>query len=185
MKKTAYFAGAAVFAAALFLLSGCGQGGGPEIRLKSGSLKLYSPDFRENSLIDSEFTCEGKNISPALSWEGAPAGTKSFALTMKDPDAPGGNFDHWLIAYIPYSASGIPKGGPVPGGSLELANGMGNSGYTGPCPPSGTHRYIFTLYALDTEKLAAAAPANISETASSHAIAEARLTGLYKKIKQR
>jgi len=129
---------------------------------------LTSPDFRPNGPIQMEqvfggFGCTGKNLSPALSWSGAPEGTKSFALLVHDPDAPtgGAGWWHWLVVNIPASATGLPKdagnanGLNLPSGAFQVSTDFGSPGWGGPCPPVGDkpHRYIFTLYALKTERL--------------------------------
>ncbi|MFH1618747.1 MAG: YbhB/YbcL family Raf kinase inhibitor-like protein [bacterium] len=165
---------------ALLLACAC-SGNNGENSAATGTMKLASADFKNNKIMDSRFTCDGKNVPPELSWQGAPEGTKSFVLMVKDPDAPGGNFDHWLIADIPASVSGIPRGGPVPAGSRELDNGFRRTGYGGPCPPSGTHRYVFTLYALDTGRLEGVTAGNIVEMAEKNAMAKATITGRYKR----
>ena len=129
---------------------------------------LRSPDFRANGTLSMEqvfggFGCTGQNISPALNWSGAPAGTKSFALLVHDPDAPtgGAGWWHWLVLNIPASATGLPKdagkgdGSNLPAGAVQIATDFGMPGWGGPCPPVGdkAHRYHFTLYALSVDKL--------------------------------
>jgi Raf kinase inhibitor-like YbhB/YbcL family protein len=118
------------------------------------ALELTSPAFENQGVIPDIFTCQGQDISPALEWEGAPAGTQSFALICDDPDAPSGNWVHWVIYNISAGALGLPQG--VPGTqSLERGAKQGitdfqRPGYGGPCPPPGKpHRYFFKLYALD------------------------------------
>jgi Raf kinase inhibitor-like YbhB/YbcL family protein len=117
--------------------------------------------FADEQLLNG-FGCTGGNISPDLSWSGAPAATKSFALTMFDPDAPtGSGFWHWLIVNIPPSVTKLPKGAGNPGspglpaGALQTRTDLGVPGYGGPCPPAGDkpHRYQFTLFAVDVDKL--------------------------------
>jgi len=129
---------------------------------------LTSPDIQPNGPIAAEqvfngFGCSGQNISPALAWSGAPAGTKSFALLCHDPDAPtgGAGWWHWLVVNIPASATGLAKnagtadGKNLPAGAVQVATDFGGPGWGGPCPPvgHGPHRYVFTLYALGTERL--------------------------------
>jgi Raf kinase inhibitor-like YbhB/YbcL family protein len=115
------------------------------------------------------FGCSGGNLSPALSWSGAPAGTRSFALTVHDPDAPGGSgFWHWVIYDIPATSTallagaGDPAGGKAPPGALQARSDFGTRGFGGPCPPPGdkAHRYVFTLHALRVDRLGAAAGAS-------------------------
>ena len=131
----------------------------------AGPFTLTSPDVKAGGMIASTFVfnsfgCSGQNISPALSWHGAPAGTKGYVLTVYDPDAPtGSGFWHWVMYDIPASVTSLPQGAGAPGKQPEGAM-LGNSdygapGYNGPCPPKGDkpHRYIFTVYAVKTDKL--------------------------------
>jgi Raf kinase inhibitor-like YbhB/YbcL family protein len=122
--------------------------------------------------------CGGENYSPALAWTGAPAGTKSFVITVIDPD--GGNWLHWLQFNIPADATSLPEavGGPEVG--VKGKNSFGSLGYGGPCPPSGTHHYIFTLYALDaTLDLKEGAQLNdLTKAMDGHILAQAQLTGI-------
>ena len=111
---------------------------------------LTSKSFKNGSRIPSKFTADGQNISPQLEWQNPPAATKSFALTCIDPDAPSGNFIHWIVYDIPANVSSIEQGQKI---GRELPNSFGKIGYKGPSPPSGTHRYVFTLYALDIEHI--------------------------------
>jgi Raf kinase inhibitor-like YbhB/YbcL family protein len=126
---------------------------------------LTSPDIKPGGTIGDEFVfnnfgCTGQNVSPALSWKGAPAGTKGYVLTVYDPDAPtGSGFWHWVMYDIPASVTSLPQGAGAPGKSPEGAvlgnTDYGTPGYGGPCPPKGDkpHRYIFTIYAVNTDKL--------------------------------
>ncbi|VTU13158.1 putative kinase inhibitor [Variovorax sp. SRS16] len=128
---------------------------------------LHSPTIKPNStLSDAQvfngFGCSGKNISPALSWSGAPAGTRSFALTLYDPDAPtGSGWWHWVVYDIPATATGVPEGAGngdgkgLPAGSVQGRTDFGAAGFGGACPPAGDkpHRYVFTVYALKVDKL--------------------------------
>jgi len=110
-------------------------------------LRLTSPAFASNGAIPERYTCHGENLSPALRWTAPPKRTRSFALELHDPDAPlRGGFTHWLGWGIKPGARGLATGARPP---IEGANGSGEPGYTGPCPPSGVHRYRFTLFALD------------------------------------
>lgn len=151
-----------------------------QISQSAEKFTLSSRDFHNKGIIPSEFTCDGKNISPSLKWEGSPEGTKSFALTVKDPDAPGRTFVHWIVLNIPSKIDAIKKGVPVPDGAVELTNDFGDMSYGGPCPPSGTHRYIFTLYALNVAEIEAKA-SNADEVINKYVIAKTELTGLYKR----
>ena len=141
-------------------------------------MKLKSEDFEDNNEIPSEFTCDGRDVSPQLSWEDVPAETKSFTLSVADPDAPMGTFIHWLVFDIPKEVNNIARG-TVPGKQVE--NDFGKKDYGGPCPPSGTHRYIFTLYALDVEHLEDVDKNNFFSKVEEHTIGKAVLTGLYRR----
>lgn len=185
MGKSRLLIGAGV---ALSLLLGGGA--------SAASLKLSSPDLKGGGTVKDEqvlnsFGCTGQNISPALSWSGAPPGTKSFALTAYDPDAPtGSGWWHWVVFNIPANATGLPKNaGDVksnlaPAGSVQSRTDFGTPGWGGPCPPKGDkpHRYIFTIYALDVDHLDAAAdasPALVGFNLHFHTLARARLVGNY------
>jgi Raf kinase inhibitor-like YbhB/YbcL family protein len=134
--------------------------GAPEFKLLSTEL---TPGGRfEQRHVFNGFGCTGGNVSPALSWRGAPEGTKSFALTVYDPDAPtGSGWWHWVIVDIPSTTTALLAGagdaasGKAPKGALQLGTDFGKPGFGGPCPPPGEkpHRYVFTLYALKLEKL--------------------------------
>jgi len=143
-------------------------------------MKLKSKDFLDNSSIPSEFTCDGRNISPQLSWEDAPEETKSFALSVTDPDAPGGMWIHWLVYDISKELRKIERGS-LPEGARELVNDFGKRPYGGPCPPSGTHRYFFTIYALDTERLEGLNKRNFFDIVERRTIEKAVIKGLYKR----
>ena len=143
-------------------------------------MKLKSKDFVDNSSIPSEFTCDGRNICPQLSWEDVPDGAKSFALAVTDPDAPGGKWIHWLVYDISKELREI-KQGTSPMGAEEVENDFGRKSYGGPCPPSGTHRYFFTVYALDVEHLAGVKKRNFFDIVEEHSIEKAEIRGLYKR----
>jgi Raf kinase inhibitor-like YbhB/YbcL family protein len=117
-------------------------------------MELKSSAFEHGGMIPSRFTCDGEDISPALEWESLPEGTKSLALICDDPDAPVGTWVHWVYYNIPADSKGLPEKvetdeNPQCGGSQGRSD-FGSIGYGGPCPPGGTHRYFFKLYALDT-----------------------------------
>lgn len=146
---------------------------------------VSSPAFADGSPIPRRFTCDGPNISPTLTWEGAPEATASLALIVDDPDAPGGTFVHWVA----WDIDGAPAGGlaeAISGSAdapREGRNDFGRIGYGGPCPPSGTHHYRFTLYALDrTLSLGGSTTARQLRAAmAGHVLAEARLVGTYRR----
>ncbi|MGB8252962.1 MAG: YbhB/YbcL family Raf kinase inhibitor-like protein [Anaerolineaceae bacterium] len=117
-------------------------------------LIISSPNITDGGVMPSEFTCNGKDISPEIDWSGAPVNSKSYALVMVDPDAPGGTFTHWLVYDMPKSMILLPKRmtdlAKIIGGTKQGTNDFGKIGYSGPCPPAGeTHSYIITIYALD------------------------------------
>jgi Raf kinase inhibitor-like YbhB/YbcL family protein len=141
---------------------------------------LSSASFTGDSAIPQKYTCDGSSISPQLQWSGAPANTKSFALIMDDPDAPAGTFTHWVAFDIPANQTQIAEGAKNVGKSGK--NSAGQDGYTGPCPPSGTHRYYFTLYALDVASLGlneGASRAQVETAAKAHTLAVTQLMGRY------
>lgn len=115
-------------------------------------LKLSSPVFSPGGKIPRRYTCDGEDVSPPLAWTDSPAGTSSFALIMDDPDAPRGTWLHWVLFDLPASTRSIAEAVPARpapgGGGTHGKNSWGRSDYGGPCPPSGTHRYFFRLYAL-------------------------------------
>jgi Raf kinase inhibitor-like YbhB/YbcL family protein len=152
-------------------------------------LTITSSAFINGSAIPAVYTCTGKSISPALAWGEPPAGTQSFALIMDDPDAPSGMFVHWVIYNIPSASRGLPEafgGNPKPAdGSLLGRNGTGQPGYVGPCPPSGTHRYFFKLYALDTSLglSAGASKDELLKAMQGHILGQGELMGTFNKTK--
>ena len=143
-------------------------------------MKLKSQDFADGGSIPSEFTCDGRDISPQLEWEDVPEGTKSFALSVTDPDAYGGDWIHWFVHGISKDLRSIEQGS-LPEGAKEVENDFGKKPYGGPCPPSGTHRYVFTLYALSTGNLEGANKRNFLTKVEGHSIGKAVLKGLYKR----
>lgn len=120
---------------------------------KDVKMKITSTAFKEGGLIPSKYTCDGDNFSPQLSWSGTPDNTKSFAIICDDPDAPSGDWVHWVIYNIPSDIKELPENTPkdktLDNGAKQGKNDFGKTGYDGPCPPGGTHRYYFRLYALD------------------------------------
>jgi len=155
------------------------------------TLTLKSAAFQANGDIPREYTCDGGDASPPLEWSGAPAGTKSFALIVDDPDAPDPKapkmtYVHWVLYDIPASATTLPKGGKsLPSGSREGINDWKRTGYGGPCPPVGRHRYFHKLYALDAQlgDLGKATKADLERAMKGHVLAEAELVGTYQRSK--
>jgi len=117
------------------------------------AFELSSPSITPGESIPVKYSCDGEDISPELNWSNQPEGTKSFALIFDDPDAPGGTWVHWVLYNIPADKEGLLEGASVEteldDGSMQGLNSWGRVDYGGPCPPSGTHRYLFTLFALD------------------------------------
>jgi Raf kinase inhibitor-like YbhB/YbcL family protein len=144
------------------------------------SLRLLSEDFKENEAIPSRFTCDGEDICPQLHWEDAPERARSYALSMTDPDSPGGTFIHWLIHDISKEARSIERGG-LPNGAKQLKNDFGMERYGGPCPRSGTHRYYFTLYALGVDHLGDINRRDFFKLVDEHTLDKAELMGTYRR----
>ena len=147
---------------------------------KEANMNLTSPDFSEGGNIPERFTCDGKDISPTLKIDGIPKEAKSLVLIVDDPDAPGGNFTHWLIWNIVPDLTEIVAN-KLPAHALQGVNDFGKSKYSGPCPPAGIHRYYFRLYALDTTlTLPQGSKRKVVDSAiKGHTIAEATLMGRY------
>ena len=148
-------------------------------------MQLTSTAFGHEGTIPEDHAKESGNASPALEWTGPPAGTRSFALIMDDPDAPKGLFTHWLVYGIPAEERGLPANldpaPALPNGIRQGRNGFGDPGYGGPRPPSGTHRYFFHLYALDNVPNLPpnAARPDVDHALQGHILAEAALMGRY------
>ncbi len=117
-------------------------------------LKVTSTVFQQGGVIPAQYTCDGADISPPLTWTGGPGGTQSYALIADDPDAPVGTWVHWVLYNIPATATSLPenvaKKESLSDGTVQGVNDFKRYGYGGPCPPGGTHRYFFKVYALDT-----------------------------------
>ena len=149
----------------------------------NGEFTLSSPDFGDGQPIPRRFACDGDDASPSLSWSGAPGDAVAMALVMDDPDA--GGFVHWVVFDMTASASGsLPAGwSKSPDAPPQGTNSFGRVGYGGPCPPSGTHRYDFRLLALGQELALQGAPKaqEVLNAAAGHILAEARLSGTYRK----
>ena len=150
-------------------------------------MKLISPVFTHQGKIPGKYTCDSEDISPGLKWESAPLETAAFALIMDDPDASVGTWIHWVIYNIPAEINALGEAVPtskgLPNGIKQGKNSWGRIGYGGPCPPSGTHRYVFKLYALDS---VLDLPSGLSEKSllqalDGHILASTELIGLYKR----
>jgi Raf kinase inhibitor-like YbhB/YbcL family protein len=153
------------------------------------SIKMSSAAFTDGALIPKQYTCDGANISPPLSWTNVPVKARSLALIVSDPDAPNGIFTHWVLFNLTVTTRELPENIPaheaLEGGARQGTNSFERIGYSGPCPPPNdkAHRYVFKLYALDIElTLAASTTKEVLEKAmTGHILAEGELTGKYKR----
>jgi Raf kinase inhibitor-like YbhB/YbcL family protein len=176
----------------LLLLAGCSnhiQQPDPANTTKDAAttaMTISSAAFADGQAVPDKYTCHGQDISPPLQWSGAPAQTKSIALTVEDPDAPSGTFTHWVIFDMPATTSGlsenVSKTATLPDGSEQGKNSFGNTGYNGPCPPGGkTHHYIFKVYALDAPVTldSGSSREELLNAINRHVLAQGQLTGTY------
>ena len=150
-------------------------------------MKLSSSAFNEGSPIPKKYTCDGMNISPPLQWSFLPEGTKTIAIICDDPDAPTGTWVHWVLYNLPGNINELPENIPpsitLPNGARQGRNDSGKTGYIGPCPPGGTHRYFFKIYALSVQLQV---EENITKSGllnamKEHILSEAQLMGMYKR----
>lgn len=144
-------------------------------------MELSSPAFEHHQPIPRTYSCQGRDINPALKFAGIPKNTKSLVLIMDDPDAPGGTWDHWIVWNI--SPTEKIDENSVPPGAVQGKNGWGKNAYGGPCPPSGTHRYFFKLYALDSSLSLSprATKKELLAAMQGHILEQAELVGTYTK----
>lgn len=144
-------------------------------------MNISSAAFKDGASIPSKYTCDGADTSPPLAFNGIPAGAKTLALIMDDPDAPGGTFDHWILWNIPLSTTSVAEGQSPQG--VAGRNGFGKSAYGGPCPPGGEHRYYFKLYALDTtlNLPPSSSKSDLENAMKGHTVAKAQMMGRYKR----
>jgi Raf kinase inhibitor-like YbhB/YbcL family protein len=182
-------------AALLMLLAGAAAGADVPVNPAKGApavvLKLTSPVFKHEANIPSKYTCDGSNISPPLAWSGAPAAAKSLALIVTDPDAPDPKapqttWVHWVLYDIPAGVMGLREAVPpkaLPKGTREGLSDWGTTGYGGPCPPIGRHRYVHTLYALDVTlgDLDKPTRAKLLSAMEGHVLQMTQLIGTYEK----
>ena len=175
-----------ILLAMLILVYGFGELGAVEGDKKM-AIVVTSSAFKEGGLIPAKYTCDGQNISPPLKWQQAPQGVKSFALISDDPDAPMGTWVHWVMWNIPAESNGLPESvSPVkelPDGSKQGISDFRRPGYGGPCPPSGTHRYYFKIYALDVtlDLAGTSTKQDLLDAMKGHILAEGSLMGKYKR----
>lgn len=150
-------------------------------------IKITSSAFKDGAMIPKRYTCDGENISPPLAWSGLPEGSKSVAIISDDPDAPVGIWVHWVIFNIPPDIKGLPEAVPagetLENGARQGINDSRKIGYDGPCPPGGTHRYYFKIYALDKELElgAGATKRELLKAMEGHVLGEGQLMGRYKR----
>lgn len=149
-------------------------------------IALSSAAFAEGGMIPSKYTCDGEDVSPPLKWDSVPDGTKSIALICDDPDAPMGTFVHWVLYNLPAEMRDLPekmpRDGALPNGARQGVSDFGRIGYGGPCPPGGTHRYYFKLYALDAEidpSRPGLTKGDLLKAMKGHVLAEGQLVGKY------
>lgn len=157
------------------------------------TLTISSTAFQHGGDIPSRYTCQGQDISPSLQWQGVPAGTRSLVLIVDDPDAPDPKapkmtWVHWVLYNLPPDAGGLPEGvtsADLPAGTREGLNDWKRTGYGGPCPPIGRHRYFHKLYALDVElsDLKRPAKAEVVAAMQGHILEQAELMGTYEKVR--
>jgi len=154
---------------------------------QNAAIKLTSSAFKEGEAIPRQHTCDGVNISPPLEWTGVPKTARTLAIIADDPDAPGGTWVHWVVYNLPADIIGLVENLPatenLKAGGLSGKNDFGNAGYGGPCPPSGTHRYFFKIYALDGELplKAGATKAEVEKAMEGHILAQGQLMGTYRR----
>ena len=150
-------------------------------------LKVTSTAFTEGQPIPKQYTCDGINISPPLEWSGVPQTAKTIAIICDDPDAPVGTWVHWVLYNLTSDKIGLIENTPatetLPGGGMQGTNDFKKFGYGGPCPPSGTHRYFFKLYALDAELSlkSGATKADLEKAIEGHIVSQGQLMGTYRR----
>ncbi|MBW1720857.1 MAG: YbhB/YbcL family Raf kinase inhibitor-like protein [Deltaproteobacteria bacterium] len=150
-------------------------------------IEITSSAFKEGGMIPRQYTCDGKDISPPLAWSGVPEGTKSLALICDDPDAPMGTWVHWVLYGLPPDLQKLPEGIPdtevLENGAKHGINDFRRYGYGGPCPPGGTHRYYFKIFALDTpmEMGPGLSKGELMKAMEGHILAQGELMGRYKR----
>lgn len=153
--------------------------------MQAEKLKVTSRSFQDGAFIPVKYTCQGASISPAIEWESGPVSTKSFVLIVDDPDAPNGTWVHWIVFNIPAKITSLPEkvSMDILDGAMEGTNSSARVGYDGPCPPSGTHRYYFKIYALDTllDFNENVTKIDLEKAMDGHIIAQGYVMGRYQK----
>jgi Raf kinase inhibitor-like YbhB/YbcL family protein len=185
---------ARLLVAMMIFLYACGGGPqgvmtapGEETEGAKMTIDVMSTAFEEGGAIPVRYTCDGLDVSPPLQWSSVPDATQSLVLIADDPDAPRGTFVHWLIYNLPPDTRRLPEDVPnretLPSGASQGINGAGRVGYMGPCPPGGTHRYFFKVYALDRglNLGGGATKGDLLDAMEGHVLAEGRLVGTYQR----
>lgn len=166
---------------AALLAAGCGSGSPAEpATTAAAGIAVSSTAFRDGGTIPRRYTCDGASTSPPLAWSGLPASTKSLAIVVDDPDAPNGTFTHWVLVDLAPETTELAEG-TTPPGAKQVSNSAGEPSYAGPCPPSGTHHYRFTVYAL-SKATGLADGAGLDEALKAidaDTVARGRLTAVY------
>ena len=175
--------------ALLLMFPGCANRPQPipanKLKEDKMEIKLTSAAFKESQTIPRAYTCDGANVSPPLEWSGVPKTAKTIAIICDDPDAPAGTWVHWVLFNLPADKIGLVENTPttenLSGGGMQGTNDFKKIGYGGPCPPSGTHRYFFKLYAFDGELplKAGATKADLLKAMEGHIIGQGQLMGTY------
>ena len=183
----------------LLLLVGCASPAPPAKRqldnvnlpqTGQSALQVTSTAFKEGQSIPRQYTCDGVNISPPLEWNGTPKSAKTIGIIADDPDAPSGTWVHWVVYNLPAENIGLVENLPLTedlkAGGFQGKNDFQKIGYGGPCPPSGTHRYFFKVYALDNELplKAGATKAEVEKAMQGHIVAQGQLMGTYSREKR-
>ncbi len=148
-----------------------------------GTLTVTSTAFKEGEMIPRKYTCDDRDLSPQIGWSGVPAGAKTIALICDDPDAPAGTWVHWVVFNIPATVKELAEGASMPAGAKQGINDFRKLPYGGPCPPGGTHRYFFKIYALDTVLALkeGATKGELLRAMEGHVLAQGQLMGKYKR----
>lgn len=196
IKTTSYFLVVLLLVCLTPVMGGCGSSSAPtstplpeapsaEQEAKTHPLKLTSTAFAPGQPIPAKYTCDGEDISPPLDWQDPPEKAKSFALIVDDPDAPAGTWVHWVLYNLPAESRNLPQAVPpdaaMADGGKNGKNSWKRLGYGGPCPPGGTHRYFFKLYALDTVLELDDGPGKdqLAQAMEGHILAQTDLMGTY------
>ncbi len=148
-----------------------------------GTLTVTSTAFKEGGMIPGKYTCDERDLSPQIAWSGVPVEAKSIALICDDPDAPAGTWVHWVVFNIPATVKELAEGASMPSGAKQGINDFRKLPYGGPCPPGGTHRYFFKVYALDTilALKEGATKGELLKAMEGHVLAQGQLMGKYKR----